>query len=60
MITGDHPLTAVAIAHDLQMADNPEVVTGEALNRMTEGDLEETVDRVSVYARVSPKTSFGL
>ncbi len=55
MITGDHPLTAVAIAHDLQMADSPEVVTGEALNRMTEGALEETVDRVSVYARVSPE-----
>jgi Ca2+-transporting ATPase len=55
MITGDHPLTAVAIAHDLQMSDNPEAVTGEALNRMTEGDLEETVDRVSVYARVSPE-----
>jgi Ca2+-transporting ATPase len=55
MITGDHPLTAVAIAQDLQMADTPEAVTGEALNRMTEGDLEETVDRVSVYARVSPE-----
>jgi Ca2+-transporting ATPase len=55
MITGDHPLTAAAIAHDLQMADSPEVVTGEALNRMTEGALEETVDRVSVYARVSPE-----
>ncbi len=55
MITGDHPLTAVAIARDLQMADNPEAVTGEALNRMSEGDLEETVDRVSVYARVSPE-----
>jgi Ca2+-transporting ATPase len=55
MITGDHPLTAVAIAHDLQMSDNPEAVTGEALNRMTERDLEETVDRVSVYARVSPE-----
>jgi len=55
MITGDHPLTAAAIARDLKMADSPEAVTGEALNRMTEGTLEETVDRVSVYARVSPE-----
>jgi Ca2+-transporting ATPase len=55
MITGDHPLTAVAIARDLQMAERPEAVTGEALNRMAEADLEETVDRVSVYARVSPE-----
>jgi Ca2+-transporting ATPase len=53
MITGDHPLTALAIARDLQMADSPEAVTGEALNRMEEGDLGATVDRVSVYARVS-------
>ncbi len=55
MITGDHPLTAAAIARDLEMADNPEAVTGEALNRMTDGALEEAVDRVSVYARVSPE-----
>jgi Ca2+-transporting ATPase len=37
------------------MAESPEAVTGEALNRMTDGTLEETVDRVSVYARVSPE-----
>jgi Ca2+-transporting ATPase len=55
MITGDHPLTAAAIARDLQMADNPETVTGEVLNRMNEGALEDSVDRVSVYARVSPE-----
>jgi Ca2+-transporting ATPase len=55
IITGDHPLTAAAIARDLQMADSPEAVTGEALNRMAERDLEETVERVSVYARVSPE-----
>ncbi len=55
MITGDHPLTAAAIARDLQMTDHPETVTGEALNRMTDPALEEAVDRVSVYARVSPE-----
>jgi Ca2+-transporting ATPase len=55
MITGDHPLTAAAIAQDLHMADNPDAVTGEALNAMVDEDLEETVGRVSVYARVSPE-----
>jgi Ca2+-transporting ATPase len=55
MITGDHPLTAVAIARDLGMADRPEAVTGEALNRMGPSELAAIVDEVSVYARVSPE-----
>jgi Ca2+-transporting ATPase len=55
MITGDHPLTAVAIAHDLGIAERPEAVTGEALSRMGPSDLAELVDRISVYARVSPE-----
>ncbi len=55
MITGDHPLTAVAIARDLGMTDRPEAVTGEALNRMGPSELAAIVDQVSVYARVSPE-----
>jgi Ca2+-transporting ATPase len=55
MITGDHPLTAVAIARDLTIADSPEAITGDALNRMSDADLEAAVGRVSVYARVSPE-----
>jgi len=55
MITGDHPLTAAAIAHDLGMAGRPEAVTGEALSRMGPSELAGIVDEVSVYARVSPE-----
>jgi Ca2+-transporting ATPase len=55
MITGDHPLTAIAIARDLGMAERPEAVTGDALNRMGPSELAGVVDQVSVYARVSPE-----
>jgi Ca2+-transporting ATPase len=55
MITGDHPLTAGAIARDLGMAGSPEAVTGEALNRMGPSELAAIVEEVSVFARVSPE-----
>ena len=55
MITGDHPLTAIAIARDLGLSERPEAVTGEALNRMGPSELAGVVDQVSVYARVSPE-----
>jgi Ca2+-transporting ATPase len=55
MITGDHPLTAAAIAHDLGMAGRPEAVTGAALSRMGPSELAAIVEEVSVYARVSPE-----
>ncbi|MFD2245929.1 cation-translocating P-type ATPase [Pontibacter ruber] len=55
MITGDHPLTAAAIAKELHITDNAEAVTGEMLNDMSEAELEEVVSRVSIYARVSPE-----
>jgi Ca2+-transporting ATPase len=55
MITGDHPLTALAIARDLQMASGDQVLTGTDLNRMSEQELEAVVGDVSVFARVSPE-----
>lgn len=55
MITGDHPLTAAAIAHELRITENPEAITGEMLNSLSEAELEEVVSRVSIYARVSPE-----
>jgi len=55
MITGDHPLTAVAVARDLGIADRPGAIDGAVLSRMGPSDLAEAVDRVSVYARVSPE-----
>lgn len=56
MITGDHQLTAKAIAQELGIsAEGDRVLTGTELERMTQGELEEAVGRVSVYARVSPE-----
>ena len=56
MITGDHPFTASAIASQLQIApkDNRSL-TGQELQKMSDAELEQTVDNVSVYARVSPE-----
>ncbi|MCB8941026.1 MAG: cation-translocating P-type ATPase [Ardenticatenaceae bacterium] len=55
MITGDHPLTARFIAHDLGITDNMRVKTGQDLSRMTPEELGEVVKEVSVYARVTPE-----
>jgi P-type Ca2+ transporter type 2C len=56
MITGDHQLTARAIAIDLGIADeDARVLTGQELQRMSDEELEKNVDLVSIYARVSPE-----
>jgi Ca2+-transporting ATPase len=56
MITGDHQLTARAIAQELNIADPDDpVLTGRELEHMTNDELDQQVDRVSVYARVSPE-----
>jgi Ca2+-transporting ATPase len=57
MITGDHRLTAEAVAHELGMfrGTSSGVITGEDLERMSEKDLSEKVMDISVYARVTPK-----
>ncbi|WP_044337448.1 cation-translocating P-type ATPase [Rossellomorea aquimaris] len=56
MITGDHILTAKAIAKQLGILKNKDrVLDGKALNQMEVHELEEIVDDVSVFARVSPE-----
>ncbi|MBE9011208.1 cation-translocating P-type ATPase [Pseudanabaenaceae cyanobacterium LEGE 13415] len=56
MITGDHQLTASAIAQDLGIAKpGDEVLIGRELEAMSDQELETHVDRVSVYARVAPE-----
>ncbi len=54
MITGDHPLTARAIASEVGLLGTGRVVTGVELAAMTDSDLRRDVDGISVYARVSP------
>ncbi|MCV3215162.1 cation-translocating P-type ATPase [Plectonema radiosum NIES-515] len=56
MITGDHQLTARAIATDLGIAKvGDRVLTGQELQRMSDQELEQNVDLVSIYARVAPE-----
>lgn len=55
MITGDHPLTARFIAHDLGIATDGAVLTGQQLDRLSNEDFARVVREVSVYARVSPE-----
>ena len=56
MITGDHKVTAVAIAKELGMLEEgAEAVSGEELDEMTPEEFEEKVSRIQVYARVSPE-----
>jgi len=55
MITGDHKLTAVAIATELDIYNDGDLVlTGIELDKMTDEQFKEVVDKVTVYARVSP------
>jgi Ca2+-transporting ATPase len=56
MITGDHPLTAKRIAQELKIASQgDDVLTGQDLSQMSAGELEDVVEKISVYARVSPE-----
>ena len=55
MITGDHPLTANYIANNLGISENNHVVTGSELELLSDIELRKIVDKVSVYARVSPE-----
>ena len=55
MITGDHADTAVAIAAELALADNPQVVTGAELDGVSDDELRALAPAVSVFARTSPE-----
>jgi Ca2+-transporting ATPase len=54
MITGDHPLTATAIADEIGLLDGRRVLTGSELSAMSDAALESSVTDIGVFARVSP------
>ncbi len=55
MITGDHKLTAVAVAKEIGIYKEGDLVLiGEELEKMADEEFEKIVDKVTVYARVSP------
>ena len=54
MITGDHPLTATAVARELEIQSDRPAVTGRELEQKSDADLDREVADIAVYARVSP------
>lgn len=61
MVTGDHPVTALAIARDLGMAsDYSQVVTGAELMSKSPEEMEKIVERTNVFARVSPNQKYQI
>ena len=56
MITGDHKITAIAIAKKLGILENEaEAITGDMLEDMSQEELTQNIEKYSVYARVSPE-----
>jgi len=56
MITGDHPATAAAIARELGIMEaGDEVIAGHDLKKMSPEELARKIEKVSVFARVSPE-----
>ncbi len=60
MITGDHALTASAIARMIGLSNAERAVTGKDLANMSDRELIDTVEGVSVYARVAPEQKLRL
>ena len=54
MITGDHKLTAIAIAKELGLLKEEIALSGDELDKLSDEEFEALVERVEVYARVSP------
>jgi Ca2+-transporting ATPase len=54
MITGDHPVTAQAVARELGLLKTGRVVTGAELEAMSDEQFQRDVETIEVYARVSP------
>jgi Ca2+-transporting ATPase len=56
MITGDHPITALAIAKQIGICDgSKKVITGTELEQMSDEELEAIIDDVCIFARVTPE-----
>lgn len=56
MITGDHPITAIAIAKQLGIYNGSQnVITGYELERLSDDELDRIIDQITIFARVTPE-----
>lgn len=61
MITGDHKVTAVAIAKKIGIFNDGDIaVTGLELDKMSDEELKQKIEKISVYARVSPENKIRI
>ena len=61
MITGDHKVTATAIAKQIGIFEEGDLaLTGMELDAMSEEELDQKIDKISVYARVSPENKIRI
>lgn len=60
MITGDHQATARAIGIELGLSENGNVVTGVALSKMNDEELDKIIQSTNIFARVAPEHKLRL
>ena len=61
MITGDHKTTAAAIAHEIGIMEKDDLaLTGQELDSLTDEELDNKLEKISVYARVSPENKIRI
>ena len=60
MITGDHHATARAIGMELNLSANGTVVTGVDLSKMSDAELDKTIQSTNIFARVAPEHKLRL
>ncbi|MFC4386743.1 cation-translocating P-type ATPase [Gracilibacillus marinus] len=61
MITGDHKTTAEAIGREIGLMNEGDLaVTGKELDKMTDDELDQKLEKISVYARVSPENKIRI
>ena len=60
MITGDHPVTARAIAQQSGLTTDGSVITGDELATLTEAELRERLRTVRIFARIMPEQKLRL
>jgi magnesium-transporting ATPase (P-type) len=60
MITGDHAVTAAAIGSQMGIGEGKQVLTGDVIDKMDDGELIDVIEDVDVFARTSPEHKLRL